>query len=85
MTYFIQYIFHENIDLTSIAELITNVVPEWDHKALIPWKNGYLLADAETPDFSSDDEAEMVALDNNSISGTRSLWLIQIMIDDTLV
>ena len=69
----------------SIAELITNMVPEWDHKALILWENGYFLADAETPDFSSDDEAEVAALDNNFISGTRSLCLIQIMIDDTLV
>ena len=48
-------------------------------------EDGCFLADAEMPDFSSDDEAEVAALDNNSISGTRSLWLIQIIIDDTLV
>ena len=35
--------------------------------------------------FGSDDEAEVAALDNNSTSGTRSLRLILIVIDDTLV
>ena len=36
ITYFIQYIFYENIDLTSTAELMANVVPKWRQKALIP-------------------------------------------------